>query len=73
MKWNKLYKYPKSSRSLIKGSRHYDISNEKLPSVTAILQETLPQEKIESLARWKAKVGENEAERVKMRHQVEVL
>ena len=65
MKWNKLYKYPKSSRSLIKGSRHYDISNEKLPSVTAILQETLPQEKIESLARWKAKVGENEAERVK--------
>jgi len=65
MKWNKLYKYPKSSRSLIKGSRHYDISNEKLPSVTAILQETLPQEKIESLARWKAKVGENEANRVK--------
>ena len=65
MKWNKLYKYPKSSRSLSEGSRHYDISNEKLPSVTAILQETLPQEKIESLARWKAKVGENEAERVK--------
>ena len=65
MKWNKLYKYPKSSRSLIEGSRHYDISNEKLPSVTAILQETLPQEKIESLARWKAKVGENEAERVR--------
>ena len=65
MKWNKLYNYPKSSRSLIEGNRHYDISNEKLPSVTTILQETLPQEKIESLARWKAKVGENEAERVK--------
>ena len=65
MKWNKLYKYPKSSRSLIEGNRHYDVSNEKLPSVTTILQETLPQEKIESLARWKAKVGENEAERVR--------
>ena len=65
MKWNKLYNYPKSSRSLIEGNRHYDVSNEKLPSVTTILQETLPQEKIESLARWKAKVGENEAERVK--------
>ena len=65
MKWNKLYNYPKSSRSLIEGNRHYDVSNEKLPSVTTILQETLPQEKIESLARWKAKVGENEAERVR--------
>ena len=65
MKWNKLYNYPKSSRSLVEGNRHYDVSNEKLPSVTTILQETLPQEKIESLARWKAKVGENEAERVR--------
>ena len=44
MKWNKLYNYPKSSRSLIEGNRHYDVSNEKLPSVTTILQETLPQE-----------------------------
>ncbi len=65
MKWNKLYKYPNSTRSLIEGNRHYDVSNEILPSVTTILQATQTAEKIESLARWKAKVGENEAERVK--------
>ena len=65
MKWNKLYKYPKSSRSLIEGNRHYDVSNEILPSVTTILQATQSEEKKASLARWKSKVGENEAERVK--------
>ena len=65
MKWNKQYKYPKSSRSLIEGNRHYDVSNEILPSVTTILAATQSKEKEESLARWKAKVGENEAERVR--------
>jgi len=65
MKWNKLYKYPESSRSLIEGNRHYDVSNEILPSVTTILQATQSEEKKASLARWKSKVGENEAERVK--------
>ena len=65
MKWNKLYKYPESSRSLIEGNRHYDVSNEILPSVTTILQATQSEEKTASLARWKSKVGEKEAERVK--------
>ena len=65
MKWNKLYKYPSSSRSLIEGNRHYDVSNEILPSVTTILQATQSEEKAASLARWKSKVGEKEAERVK--------
>ena len=65
MKWNKLYKYPESSRSLIEGNRHYDVSNEILPSVTTILQATQSEEKKASLARWKSKVGEKEAERVK--------
>ena len=65
MKWNKLYKYPNSSRSLIEGNRHYDVSNEILPSVTTILQATQSEEKAVSLARWKSKVGEKEAERVK--------
>ena len=65
MKWNKLYQYPNSTKSLIEGSRHYDVSNEILPSVTTILQATQSEEKIESLARWKVKVGENEANRVK--------
>jgi len=65
MKWNKLYEYPKSMRSLIKDERHYEIGSSKLPSVTTILGATASSEKRESLAKWKAKVGEVEAERVK--------
>ncbi len=65
MKWNKLYEYPKSIRSLIKDERHYEIGSSKLPSVTTILGATASDEKRESLAKWKAKVGEVEAERVK--------
>ena len=65
MKWNKLYKYPISTKSLIEGNRHYDVSNEILPSVTAILQATQSEEKKASLAKWRQKVGENEAERVR--------
>ena len=65
MKWNKLYKYPPSTRSLIEGSRHYDISNEILPSVTTILQATQSDDKKASLAKWRQKVGENEAEKIR--------
>ena len=65
MKWNKLYTYPPSTKSLIEGNRHYDVSNEILPSVTTILHATQSEEKKASLARWKSKVGENEAERVR--------
>jgi hypothetical protein len=65
MKWNKLYKYPKSTRSLIEGNRHYDVSNEILPSVTTILKETQSDEKKASLFKWRQKVGENEAERIR--------
>lgn len=65
MKWNNLYTYPKTVRELIDNKRHYEIGTEKLPSVTTILAATQSEEKKESLARWKAKVGEIEAERVK--------
>ena len=65
MKWNKLYKYPKSKRELLKGDRHYDVNDEKLPSVTTILQATQDPEKAESLKRWTQKVGQVEAERIK--------
>ena len=65
MKWNKLYKYPKSIRETLKGVRHYDVNDEKLPSVTTILQKTQAIEKTESLKRWAEKVGEVEAERIK--------
>jgi len=65
MKWNKLYKYPKSSRSLIEGNRHYDISNEVLPSVTTIISLTQSEEKKQSLQQWRERVGEDEAEKIK--------
>ena len=65
MKWNKLYKYPKCTRSLIEGNRHYDINQEMLPSVTTIIQETQSDEKKASLANWRQRVGENEAEKIK--------
>ena len=64
MKWNKLYKYPKSKREILKGDRHYDVNDEKLPSVTTILQATQDSEKAESLKRWTQKVGEAAAKRV---------
>ena len=65
MKCKKLYKYPRSTRSLIEGNRHYDVSNEILPSVPTILQATQSDEKKASLANWRRKVGEYEAEKIK--------
>ena len=65
MKWNKLYKYPKCTRSLIEGNRHYDVNQEMLPSVTTIISATQSDEKKASLANWRQKVGENEAEEIK--------
>jgi len=65
MKWNKLYEYPKSMRSLVNDERHYEVGTEKLPSVTTILSATSSEEKRASLAKWKAKVGDVEADRIK--------
>ena len=65
MKWNKLYKYPASTRSTVEGLRTYDVNDEKLPSVTTILGATKDQEAIDSINRWKAKVGEEAATRIK--------
>jgi len=64
MKWNKLYNYPPCVRSTIEGMRKYEIGKEKLPSVTTILKSTESLEKTESLAKWRLKVGENEAEKI---------
>ena len=65
MKWNKRFEYPASIRSMINDKRHYDIGQEKLPSVTTILQATQSDEKKQILANWKQKVGENKAEEIK--------
>jgi genome maintenance exonuclease 1 len=68
MKWNKKFIYPKSSRSLINGKRHYDINGgeqQKLPSVTTIISATQSEEKKASLAKWKARLGDQAADRVR--------
>ena len=65
MKWNKLYTYPKTVRSSVDGVRKYSIGDEKLPSVTTIISKTQDASKTESLDRWKLRVGEVEAERIR--------
>ena len=62
MKWNKKYNYVHASRSTNHGSRTYDISGTKLPSVTTILSRTKDQSYLE---KWKAKVGHEKAEQIK--------
>ena len=63
--WNKLYHYPPSTRSTTDGLRTYDVGNEKLPSVTTILGKTKSAESQEFIARWQAKVGMEQATRIK--------
>ena len=62
MKWNRKFNYPTSTRALYNGKRLYDVNNEKLPSVTTILAATKPQEEIDSLNRWRNKVGHKRAD-----------
>ena len=65
MNWNKLYHYPPCTRSTTDGLRTYAVGKEKLPSVTTILKATESEEKKASLAKWLAKVGNIEAERIR--------
>ena len=46
MTWtiNNKFSYPKSMRSVINGSRHYDVGGDKYPSVTEILSSTKKKE-----------------------------
>ena len=65
MKWNKKFIYPTSTRALIDGKRHYSISDEKLPSVTTILQATQSEEKKRKLEEWKKRMGTQYADRIR--------
>ena len=65
MKWNRKFTYPTSTRALIDGKRHYSISDEKLPSVTTILQATQSEEKKQKLEEWKKRMGEQRADRIR--------
>ena len=65
MIWNKKFTYPPSTRSLVDGKRHYDITGQKLPSVTTILSATQSEEKKKSLANWQARMGKQTADRIR--------
>ena len=65
MKWNTKFAYPKSTRSLINGSRHYSLDGSSLPSVTTILSTTKSEEDKAAILAWKQRVGTVEAERIK--------
>ena len=62
MIWNNKYVYPKSTRSIYQGSRHYSVNNENLPSVTTILKATESSEKKAKLEKWRDRVGHKQAE-----------
>jgi genome maintenance exonuclease 1 len=49
---------------LINDARHYDIGDEKLPSVTTILSATQSEEKKASLAAWRERMGTENATRI---------
>ena len=62
IKRNDKYTYVDASRIEDQGTRLYDVNGSRLPSVTTILGATKDQQFIKD---WKAKVGEQEAERIK--------
>jgi len=62
IKHSEKYTYVDATRHEDHGTRLYDVNGSRLPSVTTILGATKNQE---FLKEWKAKVGEQEAERIK--------
>ena len=62
MKINKKYNYVRVSRTTEHGSRTYDVHGTKLPSVTPILDKTKDKSYLD---KWRARVGNEEAERIK--------
>ena len=65
MKWNNKFTYPNSIRSIISGSRHYNLGGSNLPSVTSILKATQSAEDKAAIEAWKERVGHKEAEKIK--------
>ena len=57
--------HQKSSRSIENGMRKYLFDDEKLPSVTSILQATKSEEDKAALENWKQRVGHKEANKIK--------
>ena len=65
MEWNNKFTYPKSTKSLINGSRHDSLDGSNLPSVTTILKVTQSEEDKAAIESWKQRVGYKEANRIK--------
>ena len=65
MRFNKKFDYPTSTRALIDGKRHYNITGQKLPSVTTILSATQSDEKKQSLANWRDRMGAQYADKIR--------
>ena len=64
MIWNNKYNYLSSTKALFNGYRHYDINNEKLPSVTSIIEKTKTEEEKASLKLWRERIGEAAAQKI---------
>ena len=60
------YDYDNFSSEDGKGGRFYDCNGQKLPSVTTVLSATKSKDAEEGLQRWKDRVGEEEAERIRI-------
>ena len=57
LKLEKKYDYQKYTRDNDLGSRHYNVGDIKIPSVTTILSATQSEDKKAGLDRWRERVG----------------
>ena len=64
LKLEKKYEYKKYTRDNDLGTRHYNVGDIKIPSVTTILSATQSADKKAGLDRWRERVGYAEAERI---------
>lgn len=63
--WNPKFNYITLERKTVDGARRYITPDgRKLPSVTTILDATKPQEKVEALNAWRARVGVENAKKI---------
>ena len=58
------YNYKKYTRDNDLGSRHYNVGDKKIPSVTTILSATQSEDKKAGLDAWRERVGYQEAARI---------
>ena len=63
--YNPKFDYTKINRETVDGKRHYCLPDgSRVPSVTTILDRTIPEEKRLALANWRKRVGEQKAQEI---------